>query len=346
MGEKRTEISAIGEFGLIDLIKQQVSLSHKTTLKGIGDDAAVISPTSGEKMVVTTDFLVEGIHFNLMYAPLKHLGYKAVAVNLSDVLAMNAIPSHITVSIALSNRFSVEAVKELYAGIQLACTKYNIDLVGGDTTASTSGLNISITAFGSAKQKAITYRKGAKLNDLICVSGDLGAAYMGLQILEREKAAFSEQSTQPDLGKYAYLLERQLKPEPRKDIIEYFKTEGITPTSMIDISDGLASELLHICKESTVGVQIYEDKIPIDQETHSTALEMNLSPSMCALNGGEDYELLFTLSLEEYEKIKDYKGISIIGHITDVGAGAQMVTPGDTVVPITAQGWDGLKAAE
>ena len=279
-----------------------------------------------------------------MYAPLKHLGYKAVSVNLSDIYAMNAMPTHITVSIAISNRFSLEAVKELYKGINLACSKYNIDLVGGDTTSSPSGLMISITAYGTAPKKSITYRKGAKDKELICVSGDLGGAYVGLQILEREKQIFSEHSTiQPDLSKYSYILERQLKPEPRKDIIEYLKQKNIVPSSMIDVSDGLASEIMHLCKNSEVGAQIYEAKIPIDQETHSTALEMNLSPTTCALNGGEDYELLFTIPQSDYDKIKEYKGISIIGYISDKASGINLVTPDNTQTPLIAQGWDGLK---
>ncbi len=339
--EKRTELSDLGEFGLIKEIAETVSNSNKKTVKGIGDDAAVISG-SKKNTLLSTDMLVEGIHFNLAYCPLKHLGYKAVAVNLSDIYAMNAIPSHITVSMALSNRFSLEAIKELYEGINLACETYGVDLVGGDTTSSPTGLIISITAVGESNNETV-YRNGAKEYDLLCVSGDLGGAYVGLQILEREHTVFKgNDQAQPELSQYPYVLERQLKPEPRKDIIEFFNKENILPSSMIDISDGLASEILHICEQSQVGCTIYEERLPIDQETYKTAEELNLSPTICALNGGEDYELLFTMSLKEYDKIKDYNGITIIGHITDKNSGANMVSSGETVIPITAQGWDAL----
>lgn len=337
---KRTELSELGEFGLIRELSKSVKLSRKSSVKGIGDDAAILKWNSKKNVVITTDMLTEGVHFNLAYCPLKHLGYKAVAVNVSDIYAMGAIPTHITVSVALSNRFSLEAIKELYEGINLACANYGVDLIGGDTTSSSSGLVMSITALGETDATPI-YRSGAKEYDLLCVSGDLGAAYVGLQILERENAVFlAGKGAQPDLGKYPYVLERQLKPEPRKDIVEYFKKEGIVPSAMIDISDGLASEIMHICEQSNVGCTIYEEKLPIDQETFNVANELNLSPTICALNGGEDYELLFTISQKEYDKIKDYQGVTIIGHITDQNSGANMVTGSDTIIPLTAQGWD------
>lgn len=294
------EIENLGEFGLINHLTSQIKLKNPTSVKGVGDDAAVIAPSKNKQIVVTTDMLVEGIHFDLIYTPFKHLGYKAVTVNLSDVYAMNAVPTQITVSIAVSNKISIEALEELYAGMLLACEIYGVDLVGGDTTSSNSGLIISITAVGEAEKKEIVYRNGAKENDLICVSGDLGGAFMGLQLLEREKQIFNENpAIQPDFSGYDYVLERQLKPEPRQDVIEMFKELGVQPTAMIDISDGLSSEIIHICTQSGVGCTIYEDKLPIDPLTVSTAEEMNLNPSVCALNGGEDYELLFTISLED-----------------------------------------------
>jgi len=337
------EIENLGEFGLINHLTSQIKLKNPTSVKGVGDDAAVIAPSKNKQIVVTTDMLVEGIHFDLIYTPFKHLGYKAVTVNLSDVYAMNAVPTQITVSIAVSNKISIEALEELYEGMLLACEIYGVDLVGGDTTSSNSGLIISITAVGEAEKKEIVYRNGAKENDLICVSGDLGGAFMGLQLLEREKQIFNENpSIQPDFSGYDYVLERQLKPEPRQDVIEMFKELGVQPTSMIDISDGLSSEVIHICTQSGVGCTIYEDKLPIDPLTVSTAEEMNLNPSVCALNGGEDYELLFTISLEDYEKIKEQKRVSIIGHITADKGKQEFVSNGDSVHELTAQGWNAI----
>lgn len=337
------EIENLGEFGLINHLTSQIKLKNPTSVKGVGDDAAVIAPSKNKQIVVTTDMLVEGIHFDLIYTPFKHLGYKAVTVNLSDVYAMNAVPTQITVSIAVSNKISIEALEELYAGMILACETYGVDLVGGDTTSSNSGLIISITAVGEAEKKEVVYRNGAKENDLICVSGDLGGAFMGLQLLEREKQIFNENpSIQPDFSGYDYVLERQLKPEPRQDVIEMFKELGVQPTSMIDVSDGLSSEIIHICTQSEVGCTIYEDKLPIDPLTVSTAEEMNLNPSVCALNGGEDYELLFTISLEDYEKIKEQKRVSIIGHITADKGKHEFVSNGDSVHELTAQGWNAI----
>jgi thiamine-monophosphate kinase len=288
--------------------------------------------------------LVEGIHFDLIYTPLKHLGYKAVVVNLSDIFAMNAIPKQITVSIALSSKFSVEAVEELYSGIHLACEKYGVDLIGGDTVSSVTGLAISITAIGEAKKEEIRYRSGAEINDLICVTGDLGAAYIGLQLLEREKVIYqNDPGIQPQLTGYDYVLERQLKPEARGDIILLMKEKGISITSMIDISDGLSSEILHICEKSGVGCRIYHDKVPISDETASTAEEFSIEPIICALHGGEDYELLFTVPLTEYDKISQLEGISVIGNITAKDEGANLITGEGNAVPLTAQGWDGMR---
>lgn len=339
----RTELNEIGEFGLIRMIEGHVTLRQPGSLKGIGDDAAVLD-SLGEKTIVTKDLLLEGVHFDLSYCPLKHLGYKAVTVNLSDLCAMNATPRQILVGIGLSNRFSLEAVEEIYAGINLACEIYGVDLVGGDTTSSVSGLTISITAIGTAPADKIVYRNGAKLNDLICVSGDLGGAYMGLQLLNREKKVFEETpGVQPDLEGYDYLLERQLKPEPRYDLIQKFREWEVMPSSMIDISDGLASEILHICKAGNTGCQIYEEKIPIDHLTRELAREFGLDPTMCALNGGEDYELLFTIPINEHEKIKDKSEITIIGHITDPSAGTLMIDRQENVHAIIAQGWDALR---
>ncbi len=338
----RTELSELGEFGLIKHLTQHIELTHESTVKGVGDDAAVIQ-YSGEQIVVTTDMLVEGVHFDLTYVPLKHLGYKSVVVNLSDIYAMNAEPRQIVVSMALSSRFSLEAIEELYAGMLLACKKYNVDLVGGDTTSSMSGLVISVTAIGAAKKENLVYRDGAKESNLLCVSGDLGGAYMGLQILEREKSVFRENpNLQPDLEGKDYILERQLKPEARKDIPELLKNLNVVPTSMIDISDGLSSEVLHLCTQSKVGVELYEEKIPIDPLTFETAREFNLDPTMCALSGGEDYELLFTVDIGDYEKIKNSMDISIIGHITEEKKGRLMVAKAGTVHELTAQGWNAL----
>ncbi len=336
----RTELNQLGEFGLIQYIKDNVTLSQPGSLTGIGDDAAVIDNGPG-RTVITTDMLLEGVHFDLAYCPLKHLGYKSVVVNVSDLCAMNATPRQIVIGLGLSNRFSLDAIEEFYAGVLLACERYGVDIVGGDTTSSKSGLVISITAIGSAPQEELVYRNGAKENDLICVTGDLGGAYMGLQLLNREKQIYLENpQAQPDLQGYDYILERQLKPEARLDIIRRFKTWYIQPTSMIDISDGLASEILHICKASDKGCQIYEEKLPIDHLTRELGMELGIDATVAALNGGEDYELLFTLPLSEYEKIKERTEISIIGHITDANAGYQFIDRQNGVHPLTAQGWD------
>jgi len=340
---ERTELSQLGEFGLIKHLTQHIVINQKSTIKGVGDDAAVIN-NAELQTVISTDMLVEGVHFDLTYVPLKHLGYKSVTVNLSDIYAMNAEPKQILVSIAISNRFSLEALEELYGGMLLACKKYNIDLIGGDTTTSQSGLVISITAVGTAKKDDIVYRNGAKEGNLLCVSGDLGGAYMGLQILEREKTIFKENpKLQPDLNGKDYILERQLKPEPRADIIELLKKIGVTPTAMIDVSDGLSSEILHICSQSEVGVELYEEKIPIDELTFDTAREFNLDPTLCALSGGEDYELLFTIDIADYEKIKSIREFTIIGHITNVEKGCNMVAKAGTVHELKAQGWNALQ---
>lgn len=338
----RTELNELGEFGLIEYLTKNIELKHSSSIKGVGDDAAVIGE-SDKVQVVTTDMLLEGVHFDLSYVPLKHLGYKAVIANLSDVYAMNATPEQITVSIALSNRFSLEAIEELYAGMYLACEKYNIDLIGGDTTSSLSGLVISITAIGVANKNKVTYRTGAKKNDLICVTGDLGAAYLGLQILEREKQIFMENpNIQPDLGGNDYLLERQLKPEARKDVIEMLAEMEIVPTSMIDISDGLSSELIHICRNSNVGCNIFDEKLPMDTSVIQIARDFNLDPSVCALNGGEDYELLFTVDISEHDKLKNNPDITIIGHITEVEGGMNIITRDGRQHELTAQGWNAL----
>lgn len=338
----RTELEALGEFGLIKHLTQFINLKNESSVKGVGDDAAVID-YKNKQTVISTDMLVEGVHFDLTYTPLKHLGYKSVTVNLSDIYSMNATPRQILVSIALSNRFSLEAIEELYSGITLACDRYGIDLVGGDTTTSQSGLVINVTAIGEADKKNIVYRDGAKESNLLCVSGDLGGAYVGLQLLEREKKIFKENpGVQPDLEGNDYILERQLKPEARKDLPLIFEGLEITPTAMIDISDGLASEILHICTQSGVGCNLYEEKIPIDPMTFNRAREFNLDPTTCALNGGEDYELLFTVDISHYEKIKDNADISIIGHISDKNSGCNLVSKSGTVHPLKAQGWDAL----
>lgn len=339
----RTELNSLGEFGLINHISQSVQLYHKETIKGIGDDAAVIG-NGNIVNLITTDILLEGVHFDLSYCPLKHLGYKAVVINLSDIYAMNGTPKQITVSIGLSNRFSLEAVEELYEGINLACEKYKVDLVGGDTSSSRSGLVINITAIGTAEKDNVVYRNTANENDLICVSGDLGAAYLGLQILNREKKIFKENpGVQPDLTGHDYLLERQLKPEARKDIIEQLNKSGIIPTSMIDVSDGLASELFHICTQSKKGCRIYEDKIPVDVQTGELAEEFKISPVVCALSGGEDYELLFTIQQSDFEKIKSVPDVHIIGHITDEAAGLFMFDKNEQQIALRAQGWDAFR---
>jgi thiamine-monophosphate kinase len=339
----RTEISRLGEFGLIDHLTSTIKLVNPSTIKGVGDDAAVIDNT-GFQTLVSVDLLVEGVHFDLSYTPLKHLGYKAAAVNISDIAAMNGTARQMVVGIALSNRFSLEAVEEIYKGIRMACARYEVDLVGGDTTSSKSGLFISVTVIGQAKAEDICYRSGAKTGDLLCVSGDLGSAYMGLLLLEREKAVFkANPEAQPDLEGHDYVLERQLKPEPRTDISRLLRDAGIKPTSMIDISDGLASEILHLCKASETGCQIYEDKLPFDATTLNLTDEFNMIPAVAALNGGEDYELLFTVSQSDFEKVRKMEGISIIGHMTDNIGRAFMVTNDGQSVELTAQGWDALK---
>jgi len=339
----RTELSTLGEFGLIERINQQFTPTLPQTIKGIGDDAAVIDTGTDEYLLVSTDMLVEGVHFDLSYAPLKHLGYKAVAVNVSDIAAMNGTPRQITVSVGLSNRFSVEAIDELYAGIQAACEAYKVDLVGGDTSASRSGLVISVTAIGVVQKDKIAYRSGAKPNDIICVTGDLGASYMGLQLLEREKREFLENpDMQPQLEEKAYLVGRQLKPEARTDIVYELQDAGVVPTSMIDISDGLASEILHLCNQSGMGAQVFEENIPIADETFLTADEFKVSPLTIALNGGEDYELLFTIQQGDYEKIKNSPHISFVGFMTNDPQAVELVTKAGGRFPIQAQGWQHL----
>ena len=337
--DKRTEIGELGEFGLIEHLNKSIKIKNSSTFKGIGDDAAVIEAGDHVK-VVTTDLLIEGVHFDLAYAPLQHVGFKAVAVNVSDIAAMNAIPKQITVSIALSNRFSVEAVDALYAGINAAAENYNVDVIGGDTTASRSGLVISITAIGEAKKEELSYRSGAKVSDIICATGDLGGALVGLQILEREKQVFiANPNMKPDLDKYTFVTGRQLKPDARMDIIYELRELGVVPTSMMDISDGLASELFHISKASNVGVTIYEDKLPIDKQTYDTAVELGLDPITCVLNGGEDYELLFTIAQKDFEKLEKHADIHFIGHTTKPEDGKNLVTKSGTVVELKAQGW-------
>ena len=339
----RTEISRLGEFGLIDHLTHNITLVNASSVEGVGDDAAVLD-FEGFQTLVSVDLLVENVHFDLTYTPLRHLGYKAVAVNISDIVAMNAEPQQIVVGLAVSNRFPIEAIEEIYDGIKMACKRYKVDLVGGDTTSSTSGMFISVTVIGRAKAEDICYRKGAQVGDLVCVSGDLGAAYMGLLLLEREKAAFkANPDVQPDLEGYDYVLERQLKPEPRTDITKLLKEHDIRPTSMIDISDGLASEILHLCKASNVGCRIFEDKIPFDPVTLNTADLFEMIPAIAALNGGEDYELLFTIRQSDFEKMRKIKEISIIGHITSDVNHAEMVTNDNQMIELTAQGWDALK---
>jgi thiamine-monophosphate kinase len=341
MSEKRTEISDLGEFGLIDTLTKDFVSYSPTTIKGVGDDAAVIATSEEEVMLVSTDMLVEGIHFNLMYSPLMHLGYKSVVVNLSDIYAMNGTPKQVTVSIAISSRFPLEAVEELYKGIKKACDIYQVDLIGGDTTSSLSGLMISITALGTAKKDEVVYRSGAKEYDLLVVSGDLGGAYMGLQVLERERAVFkANPEIQPDLDGHDYLLERQLKPEARKDVIQILKELGVHPTAMIDISDGLASEIMHICKASEVGCTIYDERIPLDAKTSIAAIEFNVDPVTTALNGGEDYELLFTIKQEDYEKVASNPNFTVIGHITDKASGVNLVDKNGSHIALKAQGWN------
>ena len=340
----RTEIASLGEFGLIRRLTEGIKLKNESSRYGIGDDAAVLSYPSGKQVLITTDLLMEGVHFDLVYVPLKHLGYKAAVVNFSDIYAMNGTPKQITVSLALSKRFSVENMEELYAGIRLACEEYGVDIVGGDTTSSLTGLAISITCIGEADKEKVVYRNGAKETDLICVTGDLGASYMGLQLLEREKVALKGNTdVQPDFSGKEYLLERQLKPEARRDIIEKLAEEGIQPTSMMDISDGLSSELLHICTQSKVGCRVYGEHIPIDYQTAVMAEEFNMNLTTCALNGGEDYELLFTVPIADHEKISEMEGVKLIGHITKSELGCALITRDGQEFELKAQGWNPLK---
>jgi len=344
---KLTELSSLGEFGLIDHLTKNIPINHPSTVKGIGDDAAVIQPTEKKQLLVSKDLLIEGVHFDLMYTPLKHLGYKAAVVNFSDIAAMNGIPTQIVVGIGISSKYSLEAIEEIYSGIKKACEIYKVDFVGGDTTSSIAGLFISVTVIGEADKKKITYRSGAKPNDLLCVSGDLGGAYMGLLVLEREKKAFqADPNMQPELKDNDYILERQLKPEARVDIVRELDELKIIPTSMIDISDGLASEAMHLCKSSGTGCIIYEEKIPIDQLTFDTAKSFGIVPSIASLNGGEDYELLFTIDQKDYEKLKNNPNITVIGNMTEASAGEQLITPDNHSVPLEAQGWDALKKRE
>lgn len=339
--EERTEVSSLGEFGLIDFLTKNNETKLASTIVSVGDDAAVIDHY-GRQTVVTTDLLIEGIHFDLMYTPLKHLGYKSVVVNLSDIYAMNAQPTQITVSIAFSNRFSVESLNELYEGIYAACQKYQVDLVGGDTSSSNKGLIISVTAIGEIAPEKYVLRKGAQPNDLICVTGDLGGAFLGLTLLEREKKIFQETGAQPDLENQQYIVGRLLKPEARKDVIEALQEMEVVPTSMMDISDGLSSELLHICKASEVGCVLYEDKLPFHEDMKNFAYKLQLDPTACALSGGEDYELVFTVKQDDFEKIKNHPLISIVGYVTPASEGAHIITRGGNKHKLIAQGWNHL----
>lgn len=341
--EERTEINDLGEFGLIDYLTRNIEIYNASTILGVGDDAAVIDHF-GKQTVISTDMLVEGIHFDLMYTPLKHLGYKSVIVNLSDIYAMNAIPTHITVSLAFSNRFSLEALNEFYEGVYAACEKYKIDLVGGDTTTSQKGFVISITAIGEVAPDKFVKRSTAQKGDLLCVSGDLGAAFLGLTLLEREKKIFLENpQIQPDLEDQTYVIGRQLKPEARHDIISFLAAKEITPTSMMDVSDGLSSEILHICKQSGVGCVLYEEKIPVSDESRQLAMKLGLDPTTCALSGGEDYELLFTMKQEDYDKITLNEEIAVIGYMTEAADGSHIITRSGNKHKITAQGWNAFK---
>ncbi|NNL15397.1 MAG: thiamine-phosphate kinase [Flavobacteriaceae bacterium] len=344
--QEQTKISDLGEFGLIDHLTKSFNIKQKSTIKGVGDDAAVLD-FKDKKIVLTTDLLIEGVHFDLSYVPLKHLGYKAVMVNLSDVYAMNASATQITVSIALSNRFPLEAIEELYAGIELAARNYDVDIVGGDTTSSNKGLIISISAIGEVMREDVVYRSGAKANDLLVVTGDLGGAYMGLKVLEREKEVFKvDPNNQPELDPYTYIIERQLKPEARKDIVKLLKNLDVKPTSMIDISDGLSSEIIHLCKQSKVGCDLYEDKIPLDPQVISTCEEFKIDSTMIALSGGEDYELLMTVTQDDYPKIKGNPNLTVIGHMTTEDAGMHLVTRDNAKIALKAQGWNSLSDPE
>jgi len=343
MDQERTEINDLGEFGLIEYLTRNIEIQNAGTVLGVGDDAAVIDHF-GKQTVVSTDMLVEGIHFDLMYTPLKHLGYKSVVVNLSDIYAMNATPTHITMSIAFSNRFSLEALNEFYEGVYAACEKYGVDLIGGDTTSSQKGFVISVTALGEVATDKFVKRSTAQQGDLLCVSGDLGAAYLGLTLLEREKQIYLENpQLQPDLENQTYIIGKQLKPEARKDIIEFLEEAGITPTAMMDVSDGLSSEILHICKQSNLGCVLYEDKIPIEGESKEMALKFGLDPTACALSGGEDYELLFTMKQADYDKIVLNEQISVIGYMTDISEGAHILTKGGNKFKLVAQGWNAFQ---
>lgn len=338
--QQRTSLEELGEFGLIDHLTKNFELTQESSIKGIGDDAAVMD-FQDKKTIVSTDMLIEGVHFDLSYMPLKHLGYKSVMVNLSDIYAMNAMATQVTVSIAVSNRFPLEALEEFYAGVAMACKLYKVDLVGGDTTSSNKGMIISVTAIGVADDTEIVYRKGSKPNDLLVVTGDVGGAYLGLQVLEREKEVFKvNPNSQPDLEPYSYIVERQLKPEARKDIVELLKKLEVKPTSMIDISDGLSSEILHLCKHSNVGCNLFEDKIPLDPTVISTSEEFKMDSTMIALSGGEDYELLFTIDQTDFPKIKGNPNLTVIGHMTQQSEGVHLVTRAETKIPITAQGWN------
>ena len=342
--QSKTALSSLGEFGLIEHLTTQFKINNKSTITGIGDDAAILN-FKGESVVVTTDFLVEGVHFDLSYMPLKHLGYKAVVVNLSDIYAMNAMASQITVSIAVSNRFTLEAMEALYQGIQTAAKTYGVDVVGGDTTSSVSGLTLSVSAIGHVKASKVVKRNGAKSNDLLVISGDIGAAYLGLQVLEREKEVFKvNPKNQPELERYSYIIERQLKPEARKDIVTLLNDLKVQPTSMIDISDGLSSEVIHLCKQSGVGCDLYEEKIPLDPQVISTCEEFNIDSTTIALSGGEDYELLMTISQADYPKIKGNPNLTVIGHITEKASGIHLVTRAQEKIPLVAQGWNGFKS--
>lgn len=341
--EQRTEISELGEFGLIDHLTRNFEIHNASTILGVGDDAAVIDHF-GKQTVITTDMLVEGIHFDLMYTPLKHLGYKSVMVNLSDIYAMNAIPTQVTMSIAISNRFSLEALDEFYEGVYLACEKHGVDLVGGDTSSSHKGFIISVTAIGEVAPDKLVKRSTANKGDLICVSGDLGGAFLGLTLMEREKKIYLENpQLQPDLENESYIVGRLLKPEARKDIIEFLEQNDIMPTSMMDVSDGISSEVLHLCKQSNLGCVVYEEKIPISDDSRRAAYKFGLDPTVCALNGGEDYELIFTMKQEDYDKITLNEEISVIGYMTDIEAGCQLHTKGGNTFPITAQGWNAFQ---
>lgn len=341
--QSHTSLSQLGEFGLIEHLTKAIKIEQPSTLKGIGDDAAVLD-FKDKKVVVSTDLLIEGVHFDLAYMPLKHLGYKAAVVNISDICAMNATPTQLTISIAVSNRFPLEALEELYQGFRLASEVYKVDIVGGDTTSSQKGLIISVTAIGEAYSDDLAYRNGAKPNDLIVLTGDIGAAYMGLQVLEREKQVFQvNPNNQPDLEPYTYLVERQLKPEARKDVKTLLSKLGVKPTSMIDVSDGLSSEILHICKQSGVGCNIYEDKLPFDPQFISVCEEFNLDATTIALSGGEDYELLFTIDINDFDKIKGNPNFTVIGHITPQDAGKYLISRADTAIELKARGWNALQ---